>query len=44
MKTKDEVFPTFVKWKSMVERQAKIKLKLLQKNNVFEFYNIEFND
>ncbi|XP_019254399.1 PREDICTED: uncharacterized protein LOC109233093 [Nicotiana attenuata] len=42
LKTKDEAFSTFVKWKTMVERQTKRKVKRLRIDNRLEFCNSVF--
>jgi len=44
LKTKDEAFSTFVKWKTMVERKIERKVKRLRNDNRLEFCNLEFNN
>src|SRR3954469_9806611 len=44
LKTKDEAFPTFVRWKTMVEKQTDRKVKRLRTDNGLEFCNHAFND
>ena len=43
MKTKDEAFPTFVKWKTIIEKQTEKKVKHLRTDNGLKFYNHEFD-
>ncbi len=43
LKTKDEAFFTFVKWKTMIEKQTKKKVKRLKIDNGLEFCNHEFD-
>ncbi len=43
LKTKDEAFSTFVKWKMMIEKHTKKKIKRLRTNNELEFCNREFD-
>uniref|UniRef100_A0A1S4DRC9 Integrase catalytic domain-containing protein n=1 Tax=Nicotiana tabacum TaxID=4097 RepID=A0A1S4DRC9_TOBAC len=44
LKIKDQAFSTFVKWKTMVERQTKRKVKHLRTDNGLEFWNSEFDN
>jgi hypothetical protein len=44
LKHKYEAFDTYRKWKVMIEKQTKKKVKLLHTNNGMEFYSNEFND
>jgi transposase InsO family protein len=43
LKTKDEAFPTFVKWKTMIEKQTEKKVKRFRTDNGLEFCNREFD-
>jgi len=44
LKTKDESFPIFVRWKTIVERQIERKVKLLRTDNRLEFCKSVFRD
>jgi transposase InsO family protein len=44
LKSKDEAFPTFIKWKAMVEKQTERKVKCLRTDNGLEYCNKEFNE
>ena len=44
LKTKDEAFGTFVKWKRLTENQTGLKVKKLRTDNGLEFCSAEFND
>lgn len=44
LKTKDEAFSIFFKWKTMVERQTERNVKRLQTDNGLEFCNSEFDN
>ena len=43
LKSKDEVFETFLVWKKMVENQTKRKIKVLLYNNGTEYRNDQFS-
>ena len=43
LKTKDETFSTFVKWKTMIEKQIEKKVKHLRTDNGLKFCNREFD-
>ncbi len=40
---KDEAFSTFVKWKTMIEKQTEKKVKSFKTDNGLEFCNREFD-
>ena len=42
MKSKDEVFETFLVWKKMVENQTGRKIKVLRSDNGIEYRNDQF--
>ena len=42
MKTKDEVFGIFLKWKAMIETQSGRKIKCLRTDNGGEYKNVLF--
>ncbi len=42
LKTKDQVFDCFLKWKALVERQSKQKLKILRTDNGGEYTSNKF--
>jgi transposase InsO family protein len=44
LKHKYEAFDAFRKWKVMIEKQTKKKVKLIRTDNGMEFYSNEFND
>ena len=43
LKSKDEVFETFIVWKKMVENQTGRKIKVLRSNNGTEYPNDQFS-
>ena len=43
MKSKDEVFETFLVWKKMVENQTRRKIKVLRSDNGTEYRNDQFS-
>ena len=43
MKSKDEVFETFLVWKKMVENQTRRKNKVLRSDNGTEYRNGQFS-
>ena len=43
LKSKDEAFPTFIKWKAKVEKQTGRKVCCLMTDNGLEYCNKEFN-
>ena len=44
LKHKNDVFPTFKKWKAMIENQTGKKIKRLRMDNDMEFYGSQFNE
>ena len=44
MKSKDEVFETFLVWKKMVENQTRRKIKVLRYDNGTEYRNDQFSN
>lgn len=42
MKSKEEIFSTFVIWKTMIEKQTQRKIKCFRTDNELEFCNHEF--
>ena len=43
LKSKDEVFETFLIWKKMVENQPGRKIKVLRSDNGTEYQNDQFS-
>lgn len=42
LKTKDETFTVFKEWKTQIENQNDLKIKIFKTDNGLEFYNYEF--
>lgn len=44
MKSKEKVFSTFVRWKTIIEKQIERKIKCFRIDNELGFYYHEFDD